>query len=203
MGIAGLLPQLRSVTHKAHVSKYRGQTGERPPLSARGGACAPPHARSLPREFFSHPPTPTPARAVAIDAYCLLHRGAYACSRELVEGEPTDRHVQYCMSRVALLTSVGVTPLVVFDGGRLPNTQDEERTRERNREENKARARALWQQGNKTAAMECYQKAVDITPAHAKQFIEVGAGQRMEGERVVGLQGESGCSGRLGTCSKG
>ena len=134
---------------------------------------------------------------MAIDAYCLLHRGAYACSRELVEGEPTDRHVHYCMSRVALLTSVGVTPLVVFDGGRLPNKLDEERTRERNREENKARARALWQQGNKSAAMECYQKAVDITPAHAKQFIEVGAGLRgARGARVVGLYvGEGGCQG--------
>lgn len=27
MGIAGLLPQLRSITKRAHVSKYRGQTG--------------------------------------------------------------------------------------------------------------------------------------------------------------------------------
>lgn len=52
---------------------------------------------------------------------------------------------------------------------------DEERSRERNREEHKARARALWAQGNKAAAMECYQKAVDIQPAHAKQFVEVGA----------------------------
>ncbi|EFN54756.1 hypothetical protein CHLNCDRAFT_24009 [Chlorella variabilis] len=135
MGIAGLLPQLRSITKKAHVSKYRGQT-------------------------------------VAVDAYCLLHRGAYTCSRELVEGEPTSRHVAYCMARIELLLGAGVTPLVVFDGGRLPNKADEERSRERNREENKSRARQLWQQGNKAAAMECYQKAVDISPSHAKQFVE-------------------------------
>jgi hypothetical protein len=27
MGIAGLLPQLRSITHRGHISRYRGQTG--------------------------------------------------------------------------------------------------------------------------------------------------------------------------------
>lgn len=123
----------------------------------------------------THLPARLPSTAVAVDAYCLLHRGAYTCSRELVEGEPTDRHVAYCMSRIDLLTSAGVTPLVVFDGGRLPNKQDEERSRERSREENRARARALWAAGNKAAAMECYQRAVDISPAHAKQFVEVGA----------------------------
>lgn len=116
--------------------------------------------------------------AVAVDAYCLLHKGAYTCARELVEGEPTERHVAYCMSRMELLLGAGVTPLVVFDGGRLPNKGDEERSRQRSREENRARARALWAAGNRTAAMECYQKAVDITPAHAKQFVEVGAAQR-------------------------
>jgi hypothetical protein len=27
MGIAGLLPQLRSITKKVHVSRYQGKTG--------------------------------------------------------------------------------------------------------------------------------------------------------------------------------
>lgn len=56
MGIASLLPQLKSVTAKAHVSKYRG-------------------------------------KRAAVDAYVLLHRGAYTCAREIVEGEPSDRRV--------------------------------------------------------------------------------------------------------------
>lgn len=54
MGIAALLPNLKSITRKVHVSQYAGQTA-------------------------------------AVDAYCLLHRGAHACARELVEGEATDR----------------------------------------------------------------------------------------------------------------
>lgn len=28
---------------------------------------------------------------VAVDAYCWLHRGAYCCAQELVNGMPTDR----------------------------------------------------------------------------------------------------------------
>ena len=110
-----------------------------------------------------------------MDAYCLLHRGSYGCARELVEGEPTDGHVRYCMARVELLLAAGVRTLVVFDGGRLPNKAEEERARERSRAEAKARARALWAQGNRAAALECYQRAVDISPAHAKQLVEVGA----------------------------
>lgn len=29
----------------------------------------------------------------AVDAYVLLHRGAYTCAREICEGEPTDKQV--------------------------------------------------------------------------------------------------------------
>lgn len=54
MGIQGLLPVLKSVSTRAHVSKYAG-------------------------------------RRAAVDAYVLLHRGAYTCAREIVEGGPTDR----------------------------------------------------------------------------------------------------------------
>ena len=132
MGITALLPQLRSITKRAHIEAYRGQT-------------------------------------VAIDGYVLLHRGAYACARELVEGEPTDKYVTYCMGRIELLIRHGVVPYVVMDGGPLPGKAGEEETRNRSREEHRERARNLWSQGNRVAAMESYQKAVDVTPemAHA------------------------------------
>jgi exonuclease-1 len=32
-------------------------------------------------------------KSAAVDAYGLLHKGAYSCARELVEGEPTDKYV--------------------------------------------------------------------------------------------------------------
>lgn len=43
----------------------------------------------------------------------------------------------------------------------------------RSRKENLEKARAHWQAGNTSAAFDCYQKAIDISPATAKQFIEV------------------------------
>lgn len=134
MGIQGLLPQLRSITSRTHISKYDGKT-------------------------------------VAVDAYCLLHRGAYACARELVEGEPTSKHIFFCMARLELLQRNGVIPYVVFDGGSLPNKRGEEMTRANARDNHRERARALWRQGNRTAAIEAYQKAVDVTPETAHGLI--------------------------------
>lgn len=134
MGISGLLPQLKSINKRVHLSKYRGQT-------------------------------------IAIDAYCLLHKGAYSCARELVEGVYTDKHITYCMSRIELLETNGITPYVVFDGGPLPNKAEEEKARYIAREENREKARLLWRRGNKTAAIESYQKAVDITPAIANTLV--------------------------------
>ena len=45
----------------------------------------------------------------------------------------------------------------------------------RGRQDNLEKARAHWAAGNTTAAYDCYQKAVDISPATAKRFIDVGA----------------------------
>ena len=41
------------------------------------------------------------------------------------------RFVRYCMSRIEMLIHHGVTPIVVFDGGRLPMKADEEDSRRR------------------------------------------------------------------------
>jgi exonuclease-1 len=128
------------------------------------------------------------------------------------------------MKRVELLQRAGVTPVIVFDGGRLPMKAEEEAARARRaqrllpsasfhpelcpsdcrlcmqparsdagttishiwgeghvassgtcrgRQENLEKARAHWAAGNTAAAYECYQRAVDISPATAKRFIDV------------------------------
>eukprot|EP00889_Picochlorum_renovo_P003346 jgi/Picre1/30376/NNA_005740.t1 len=84
MGIQGLLPRLKSVTERIHVSQLKGKT-------------------------------------VAIDAYCLLHRGRIRVPASLRD----------------------VRPFVVLDGGPLPNKKEEEETRAANRRENRDKARAL------------------------------------------------------------
>ena len=135
MGIQGLLPKLKSVTERIHVSQLKGKT-------------------------------------VAIDAYCLLHKGAYTCSRELVEGIETDKCVNYCLRRIDVLVQEGVQPYVVFDGGPLPNKKEEEMARAVGRKEHREKARSLWGQGSRVASMEFYQRAVDITPDIANGLVQ-------------------------------
>lgn len=34
-------------------------------------------------------------KAVAVDAYCWLHRGAYGCAQELAMGQKTDKYCNF------------------------------------------------------------------------------------------------------------
>ncbi|BAT73569.1 hypothetical protein LR48_Vigan01g038800 [Vigna angularis] len=111
--------------------------------------------------------------SVAVDTYSWLHKGALSCSTELCKGIPTTRHIEYCMHRVNLLRHYGVKPILVFDGGLLPMKSEQEIKRARVRKDNFARAVEHESDGNSTAAYECYQKAVDISPQVARELIQV------------------------------
>nr|ABY56082.1 exonuclease [Cucumis sativus] len=111
--------------------------------------------------------------SVAIDTYSWLHKGAFCCSKELCNGLPTSKHIDYCMHRINLLRHYGVKPVLVFDGGFLPMKNEQEIKRARTRKENLARATEHEMNGNSAAAYECYQKAVDITPSIAHELIQV------------------------------
>ncbi|KAI5384824.1 exonuclease 1 [Lathyrus oleraceus] len=111
--------------------------------------------------------------SVAIDTYSWLHKGALSCSTDLCKGIPTSRHIEYCMHRVNLLRHYGVKPILVFDGGFLPMKLEQENKRARVRKDNFERAVEHDSNGNSTAAYECYQKAVDISPVIARELIQV------------------------------
>ncbi|XP_050370583.1 exonuclease 1 [Argentina anserina] len=111
--------------------------------------------------------------SVAIDTYSWLHKGALSCSRDLCQGLPTSRHIDYCMHRVNLLRHYCVKPVLVFDGGLLPMKGEQENKRARARKVNLARAIEHDSNGNSSAAYECYQKAVDISPSIALELIQV------------------------------
>lgn len=55
-------------------------------------------------------------KTVAIDSYCLLHRGAYSCSDKLIKKIKTSAHIDFAMKFVMMLLSVNITPIMVFDG---------------------------------------------------------------------------------------
>nr|XP_025885131.1 exonuclease 1 isoform X2 [Solanum lycopersicum] len=162
MGIQGLLPLLKSIMLPINIKDLNG--------------CS-----------------------VAVDTYSWLHKGALSCSKELCKGIPTTKHIDYCMHRVNLLRHHGVKPILVFDGGPLPMKIEQENKRGRfpyagiqsylhilpsgnlirsitlgrSRKENLSRAIEHENNGNMTAAYECYQKAVDISPSVAHDLIQV------------------------------
>ncbi|XVF25564.1 hypothetical protein REPUB_Repub13aG0222800 [Reevesia pubescens] len=96
-----------------------------------------------------------------------------SCCTELCKGLPTSRHIEYCMHRVNLLRHYGVKPVLGFDGGLLPMKIEQENKRARYNKENLARAIEHESCGNSSAAYECYQKAVDISPSIAHKLIMV------------------------------
>lgn len=53
---------------------------------------------------------------VAVDTYCWLHKGAYACAEKLAKGEATDQYVQnYLTDRVGkIVTDVVGVPVTIF-----------------------------------------------------------------------------------------
>lgn len=69
-------------------------------------------------------------KKVAVDSYSWLHKGALSCSKDICQGRPTDKYVEYCMHRVRLLQHSKVIPILVFDGGPLPGKLEEESRRE-------------------------------------------------------------------------
>ena len=108
----------------------------------------------------------------AIDGYSWLHKGLHACAAELGCGTPTRKHVDYFLSKVALLVSNGVTPLLVFDGGPLPAKADEEASRRQKRSAALAKAKQLTREGRDDEARKFYAAAIDVSPAMAKEVID-------------------------------
>ena len=58
-------------------------------------------------------------KRAAIDAYVWLHKGAYQCASDLAKGFGLENLIAYCVKRVQLFLKSGVTPVVIFDGGKL------------------------------------------------------------------------------------
>ncbi len=71
-----------------------------------------------------------------------------------------------------LLQHHGITPILVFDGDRLPAKAAEEEERRVRRAERKAHALALLEAGNREAAESAFQACVDVTPAMAREVMD-------------------------------
>lgn len=109
---------------------------------------------------------------VAVDGYYWLHRGAYACSKELCTNVPTTRYLSYCLGMIDFFQGYNITPIIVFDGSPLPSKKGEEADREARRKENLTMAIEAQRMGDREKAKKHYDRAVDITPKMAFEFIE-------------------------------
>mmetsp|Transcript_100153 Transcript_100153/g.283586 ORF Transcript_100153/g.283586 Transcript_100153/m.283586 type:complete len:765 (+) Transcript_100153:49-2343(+) len=80
-------------------------------------------------------------KTVGVDAMCWMHKGAFACSKELVLGQDTDKFIYFFIKHCEIMRCAEVKPVIVFDGAKLPAKAKEERHRKDVRE--KARSEAL------------------------------------------------------------
>eukprot|EP00124_Ichthyophonus_hoferi_P000327 Ihof_evm23s11 gene=Ihof_evmTU23s11 len=112
-------------------------------------------------------------QTVAIDSYCWLHKAAYMCPIELLEGKIPPSFTNYSRRRIEMLLSHGVKPLMVFDGQNLPSKACTEEERRRSRETNRAMGAQLLREGKKKQANEYFQKCINITPEIAYSLIEL------------------------------
>ncbi|XP_077220543.1 5'-3' exonuclease family protein isoform X2 [Tasmannia lanceolata] len=122
-------------------------------------------------------------KRVGIDAYSWLHKGAYSCSMDLClnpGNDASNRYIKYFMHRINLLRHHKITPVVVFDGGNIPCKSTTEEERQRKRNDSLALAREKLDQGDVSAAIEFFQRAVCITPSMAHQLIQLLRSERIE-----------------------
>ena len=120
---------------------------------------------------------------VGIDAYAWLHRGGHQCATELALHLPTDRHLQFCLARIRLLLAHRVRPVLVFDGGRLPEKRKTEEARAARRRKERELGKGLHDAGQSGAAFKAFQRCVSIHPGMAYQLIRLCRG--MEGVEWV------------------
>lgn len=84
-------------------------------------------------------------KTVGVDAMCWMHKGAFACSQELVLGHDTHKFVYYFLRMCEILHFHNIKPVIVFDGARLPAKAKEESMRQETRENARQEALQLFE----------------------------------------------------------
>ncbi|XP_068795381.1 exonuclease 1 [Struthio camelus] len=119
-------------------------------------------------------------QTVAVDTYCWLHKGAYACAEKLARGEPTDLYVAFCMKLVDMLLSFGIKPILVFDGCTLPSKKEVEKARREKRQASLLKGKQLLREGKLSEARECFGRSVNVTHVMAHEVIKAARTQGVD-----------------------
>ena len=117
-------------------------------------------------------------KRAAVDAYSWLHKGAYSCALELgtnnrwwIRQRRDAPYVRYCIHRAQMLRHYGITPVIVFDGDRLPAKGGEEKDRRERRAECLRKGHERLAARDRDGATFMFAQGVDITPAMAHELI--------------------------------
>ncbi|XP_065358612.1 exonuclease 1 [Calliphora vicina] len=110
--------------------------------------------------------------SVAVDSYCWLHKGVFACAEKLIRGETTDIHIQYCLKYVDMLMRHKIKVIMVFDGRHLPAKAETERRRREARNESKQLAKEYLRRNEIDKARSHMRRAVDVTHEMALELIK-------------------------------
>jgi len=154
MGIAGLLPALKSIQKQRHLSEFSGKKV------------------AIDAYVFLHRGVYTCSTELALDepttkcVYCSEFPVPFKAHLVL------SRYVRYAMAKFRLLRHHGIEPYIVFDGGPLPAKKGTEVERKQRREEALRKGKLLASQGKSSQARDCFTKCVDVTPQMAFQLIK-------------------------------
>ena len=114
----------------------------------------------------------------AVDAYSWLHKGCYSAAQDIATGNAWWRargqdapYVTYCLFRANLLRHHGITPVIVFDGDRLPAKRREEEERRARRQAQISRAHEAKSVNDSHGAKNAFAAGMDVTPAMAHELI--------------------------------
>lgn len=119
-------------------------------------------------------------KRVAVDMYCLLHRGANLVAGHLAAGTATDEHLKYCMQRLEMLIHFGVQPIAVFDGADLPAKRGVHEHRAQQRETAKKEVVRAMRLGDTARMHSWMQRALDVTHDMAQELVQLCKNQGIE-----------------------
>jgi exonuclease-1 len=112
--------------------------------------------------------------------FIRLHRAACCCATELARGEKTNKYLSFCIKKIKFLLQYHITPIVVFDGGRLPMKKQTEQGRKDNRRQMKILADELYAKGEHEKASKKYIECITITSEMIEEFIKELKKQEVE-----------------------
>ena len=111
-------------------------------------------------------------KRVGVDSYCWLHKAIMTCAIELVNQQPTRKHIDYMISRVRTLLQHECTPIMVFDGRDIPMKEGTNKNRAETRAQSLQKGLRLYQCGDHERAIPLLSQSIPITTELAFSVIE-------------------------------